>query len=52
MDYIEAPIEDFENGWHRQISKNHIWIWSDQWMENMLKDKGNIDCEKIVKDAF
>jgi len=33
----EAPIENFPSGWHRQIGKNHICIWSDEWMENYKK---------------
>lgn len=33
----EAPIEDFSGRWHRQVTKEHICIWSDEWMEKHLK---------------
>ena len=29
----EIPIEDFEGGWHKQVTKDHICIWSDKWLE-------------------
>ena len=29
--------EDFENGWHKEHTKEHICIWSEEWLENAKK---------------
>lgn len=38
-DILQNPIEDFENGWHKQYTKEHICIWSDEWMKNAIKNR-------------
>ncbi len=36
-----------ENNWHREVTKEHICIWSDEWEENrkkqLEKEKENVD---------
>jgi hypothetical protein len=39
MSKIKNPIEDFLGGWHRQVTKDCIHIWSDEWMEKMKKQQ-------------
>ena len=36
-------IQDFPGGWHRQATKESIFIWSDEWME---KKRKNLEKEK------
>ncbi len=39
-------IEDYPNGWHKQVTKEHICIWSDKWLElhnkNLEKEKEEV----------
>ena len=28
-----------ENKWHRKVTREHICIWSDEWMENAMKNR-------------
>lgn len=39
----QNEIQDFDGGWHRQVTKEHICIWTDKWMENHKK---NLEREK------
>ena len=36
-------VEDFLNGWHKETTKDHICIWSDQWIENYKKQQEKDD---------
>jgi hypothetical protein len=39
-------VEHFENGWHKQRTKHHICIWSDEWLEKVesqITEKDKID---------
>jgi len=39
-----VKTQNFDNGWHKQVSPNEIFIWSDKWMENKIKN------EKVKKE--
>ncbi len=34
---LSPEVQHFENGWHRQDTKEHICIWSDEWLKNNQK---------------
>jgi len=39
---LSPEVQDFNNGWHRQDTKKHICIWSDEWIKNHNK---NLKCD-------
>jgi hypothetical protein len=44
---LNPEVQDFNNGWHRQDTKEHICIWSDEWKKNHDK---NLKCDSLTSE--
>ena len=45
---LNPKVQDFDNGWHRQDTKEHICIWSDKWLENAKNQ--NLKCDSPIPE--